>query len=149
MEKQLSLSEDSCQSPQPSISDKSSTELFDIVGNLPEDILGEVIVYLAEKNDLQKLISWQTVSTQTRSCGPHLHVMSRMNDALTDCAIRFQKDGACFSTTRRPRFIIKRCSGVRFFGTCSPQLTTALAGLVMSLRFPTPPSVGRYEHTWP
>lgn len=65
MEKRLSLDKNSCQSPQPRISDKSSTELFDIVGNLPEDILGEVIVYLAEQNDLQKLISWQTVSAQT------------------------------------------------------------------------------------
>lgn len=62
MEKKLSSSRYNCQSLHPRISDRSSAERFDIVGNLPEDILGEVIVYLAEQHDLQKLISWQTVS---------------------------------------------------------------------------------------
>lgn len=59
MERQLSFGKSS---PHPRIGNKSSAELFDIVGNLPEDILGEVIVYLAEQHDLQKLISWQAVS---------------------------------------------------------------------------------------
>lgn len=87
MERQLSFGKSS---PHPRIGDKSSAELFDIVGNLPEDILGEVIVYLAEQHDLQKLISWQAVSCP---CGLLCFVS---NDALTDCAItcRFQKDGA-------------------------------------------------------
>lgn len=62
MEKKLSSGKYSCQSLHPRISDKGSAGHFDIVGNLPEDILGEVIVYLAEQHDLQKLISWQTVS---------------------------------------------------------------------------------------
>lgn len=62
MERQLSFGKSSCQSSHPRIANKSSAELFDIVGNLPEDILGEVIVYLAEQHDLQKLISWQAVS---------------------------------------------------------------------------------------
>lgn len=87
MERQLSFGKSS---PHPRTGDKSSAELFDIVGNLPEDILGEVIVYLAEQHDLQKLISWQAVSVLAGL----FYVLSRMNDALTDCAIRFQKDGA-------------------------------------------------------
>lgn len=65
MERQLPPHNDGCRISQPKkIGDTSSAELFDIIGNLPEDILGEVIVYLVEQNNLQKLISWQTVSTR-------------------------------------------------------------------------------------
>lgn len=145
MEKQLSLGKNSCQSPQPRIGDTSSAELFDIVGNLPEDILGEVIVYLAEQKDLQKLISWQTVSTEAAV----VELISMLCLALTDCAIRFQKDGACFSTIRQPKSITKHCLGAGFSGTYSLQLTTVLAGPVMSRRFPTLPFAGRYGRTWP
>ena len=34
---------------------------FDIVGNLPEDLVAEVLSYLPDMSDMRRLIHWQTV----------------------------------------------------------------------------------------
>lgn len=61
MDRQLS---NSSHSTEPKLSDPSSAGSFDIVGNLPEDILAEVISHLVELEHLKRVISWQTVSAR-------------------------------------------------------------------------------------
>ncbi|PWW74661.1 hypothetical protein C7212DRAFT_365066 [Tuber magnatum] len=39
---------------------------FDIVGNLPEDLVAEVLSYLPDMSDMRRLIHWQTVSKTWR-----------------------------------------------------------------------------------
>ncbi|CUS14859.1 unnamed protein product [Tuber aestivum] len=45
---------------------KRNDMLFDIIGNLPEDLVAEVLSYLPDMSDMRRLIHWQTVSKTWR-----------------------------------------------------------------------------------
>lgn len=65
---------------------------FDIVGNLPEDLVAEVLSYLPDMSDMRRLIHWQTVCLLlTYILPPFYFILHSFNFVLSSAILTTNK----------------------------------------------------------